>query len=182
MLDTASGDLQQLTRGEADSRPEWSPDGTKILFGRPTRDTTGDGRINPNDASDLFTLDLATRLEKNLTNTPDFDDFDFTWSPAGDRIAFTSVRQDVDGDGAVNLDDSQDLFTIGVDGQDERRLDLEGKSTYTPAWSPDGRFILVVVADEDGQTALWRFDTHNGNFTPLTASGAYYHPAYSNPE
>ena len=177
--DTASGDLQQLTRGGADSRPEWSPDGTHLLFGRATQDTTGDGRITPSDASDLYTLDLATRLEKNLTRTPEYDDFDFTWSPDGERIAFTSVRGDVNGDGVVNLSDSQDLFTIGADGSGERRQDLGGKPVYTPAWSPDGRFILVVVAEEGGQTALWRLDTRNGDFTPLTEPGAYYHPTYS---
>jgi Tol biopolymer transport system component len=180
MLDTASGDLQQLTRGGADSRPEWSPDGTHILFGRATQDTTNDGRITPSDASDLYTLDLASRVEKNLTRTPEFDDFDFTWSPDGERIAFTSVRGDVNGDGVINLSDSQDLFTIGEKGDDERLLDLEGKPVYTPAWSPDGRFILVVVAEESGQPALWRFDTRNGDFSPLTEPGAYYHPTYSN--
>jgi Tol biopolymer transport system component len=180
MLDIATGDVQQLTHGGADSRPEWSPDGTHILFGRATTDTTGDGRITPSDASDLYTLDLASRLEKNLTRTPGLDDFDFTWSPDGKQIAFTSVRGDVNGDGVVNLSDSQDLFRIDADGRGERMLDLGGKPVYTPAWSPDGRFILVVVAEEDGQTALWRFDTTNGRFTRLTEPGAYYHPAYSN--
>jgi Tol biopolymer transport system component len=180
MLDTASGDVQQLTHGGADSRPKWSPDGKRILFGRATQDTTGDGRITPSDASDLYTLDLASRLEKNLTRTPGFDDFDFTWSPDGKQIAFTSVRGDVNGDGAVNLSDSQDLFRIDADGSDEHRLDLGGKPVYTPAWSPDGRFILMVVVEEAGQTALWRFDTTNGKFTRLTEPGVYYHPAYSN--
>lgn len=181
MLDIATGALEQLSSGMADSRPEWSVDGTQILFGRPSRDTTGDNRINLNDAFEIYTLNLATRAEKNLTNTPDFDDFNFTWSPDGERIAYTSVRLDVNGDNVINISDSQDLFVMQADGSDERRLDLEGKSIYTPSWSPDGRFILVVVADEDGQTALWRYDTRNGNFTPLTDPGTYFHPAYSNP-
>ncbi|HSF83478.1 MAG TPA: AAA-like domain-containing protein [Anaerolineales bacterium] len=181
MLDIATGALEQLSSGMADSRPEWSVDGTQILFGRPTRDTTGDNRINLNDAFEIYTLNLATRVEKNLTNTPDFDDFNFTWSPDGERIAYTSVRLDVNGDNVINISDSQDLFVMKADGSNERRLDLEGKLIYTPSWSPDGRFILVVVADEDGQTALWRYDTRNGNFTPLTDPGTYFHPAYSNP-
>lgn len=180
MLDTATGDLQKLTKGGADFHPEWSPDGTQILFGRATQDTDEDGRITPNDAADLFLLDLATHEEKNLTNTPDYDDFSFTWSPDGKQIAFTSVRGDVNGDGVINLNDTQDLFTIATDGSDEHHLDLNKKSVYTPDWSPDGRFILVVVLDEDEQTALWRFDTHNGNFASLTKPGKYYHPDYSN--
>ena len=129
----------------------------------------------------MYTLELDGRIERNLTQTPEFDDFDFAWSPDGTRIAFTSVRGDINGDGAINLGDSQDLFTISADGNGERRLNLEGKAVYTPTWSPDGRFILVVVAEEGGQTALWRFDTRNGNFTPLTEPGAYYHPSYASP-
>ncbi|UCD98325.1 MAG: AAA-like domain-containing protein [Chloroflexota bacterium] len=181
MLDIATGDLEQLSSGTADSRPEWSVDGTQVLFGRPTRDTTGDNRISLNDAFDIHTLNLASRVEKNLTRTPDFDDFNFTWSPDGERIAFTSVRLDVNGDDVLNLYDSQDLFIMQADGSDERRLDLEGKPIYSPSWSPDGRFILVVVAYEDGSTALWRYDTRNGNFTSITDPGTYLHPTYSNP-
>ncbi|HJW90149.1 MAG TPA: AAA-like domain-containing protein, partial [Anaerolineales bacterium] len=181
MFDTASGDLQQLTTGGADSRPGWSPDGTQILFGRATMDTTGDGRINVNDASDLYTLDLASWVEKNLTNTPAFDDFNSAWSPDGEWIAFTSVRLDVNGDKAFNLSDSQDLFLIRAEGRDERRLNLEGKQVFSPSWSPDGRFILVLVAYANGQNEIWRYDTINGNFIPLTQPGAYYHPTYSNP-
>lgn len=180
MFDLAGGDMLQLTNGGADSRPAWSPDGRRILFGRATQDTTGDGLVTANDAADLYLLDLATREEKNLTNTPTYDDFNFAWSPDGEWIAFTSVRADVNGDGALNLNDSQDLFLIRPDGRGERRLDLGGKETFSPSWSPDGRFILVLVANQGGQNEIWRYDTISGNFTRLTEPGPYYHPAYSN--
>ena len=179
MLDVASGQIEQLTQDGADSRPAWSPDGTKILFGRATRDTTGDGRITVSDALDIISLDLASRIEVNLTNSPGFDDFNFAWSPDGARIAFTSVRQDVNGDGMINLNDSQDIFIIRPDGSGERRLDLRGKKIYTPSWSPDGRFILVLVADDAKLTEIWRYDTVTGSFSPLTGPGAYNHPTYS---
>jgi len=181
MYDTASGELEQLTDGGADSRPAWSPDGRKIVFGRATQDTNGDGRITTNDASDVYTLDLATREEKDLTNTPAFNDFSFAWSPDGEWIAFTSVREDVNGDGVINLDDSQDLYLIRADGRgqnDERRMILDAGPVFSPSWSPDGRYILVLVAYRDGQNAIWRFDTLNGNFTRITEPGAYYQPVY----
>ena len=58
-----------------------------------------------------------------------------SWSPKGDRIAFTSDR---DGD--------YEIYTIRPDGTDLRRL------THTPgndahnAWSPDGEWIAFTSA------------------------------------
>jgi len=180
LLDVETGALEQLTDSGADSRPAWSPDGTRIVFGRATRDTTRDGQITVNDLLDVYTLDLATGAEQNLTGTPDFDEFNYAWSPDGEWIVFSSVRLDVNGDGALNLSDSQDLFLIPAAGGEEQRLDLGGMQTFSPSWSPDGRFIAVLVALEDGQNQIWRYDTRTGNFTPLTEPGPYYHPAYSN--
>jgi Tol biopolymer transport system component len=125
-------------------------------------------------------LDLASREEKNLTNTPDFNDFNFAWSPDGQWIAYTSTRRDANGDGSINLNDSQNLFLMPVEGGQERLLDLRGNAVFSPSWSPDGRFILVLVSGEDGQNAIWRFDTQTEDFVRITEAGPYYHPRYSN--
>jgi hypothetical protein len=180
MVDIATGELEQLTTDGADSRPGWSPDGTKILFSRATLDTNGDGRITTNDDSDIYTLDLATGEVKNLTNTPAYNEFNFAWSPDGQWIVFTSVRGDANGDGVVNLSDSRDLFLIPSDGGEERRLDLGGRMVFSPSWSPDGRFILVMVVNADGQSEIWRYDTQSGNLTRLSEPGTYHNPRYSN--
>ncbi|HMB25028.1 MAG TPA: hypothetical protein VKP08_19435, partial [Anaerolineales bacterium] len=179
-LDIATGELTQITRGGADSRPTWSPDGTQILFGRPTADTTGDGLITVSDAADIYILDLASGEETNLTGTPDVNEFYFAWSPDGDWIAYTSVRHDANHDGYINLDDSQNLFAIHPDGTGARFLDLGGRAVFSPSWSPDGRFILLLVGEDDGQNAIWRFDFMTEDFVRLTKPGPYYHPRYSN--
>jgi hypothetical protein len=182
MVDSASGELAQLTSSGADSRPAWSPDGSQIVFGRPTADTTGDGRITANDISDIYTLDLKSLKEKKLTDTPAFNDFNFAWSPDGEWIAFTSVRFDANGDGALNLSDSQDLYLIRADGSgqnSEQRLSLEAGPVFSPSWSPDGRFILVLITFREGQSAIWRYDTRSGNLTRITETGPYYQPTYS---
>jgi len=181
MLDIATGEVTQLTRGSVDTRPNWSPDGTRILFGRATSDTTGDGQITVNDAADIYILDIASREEKNLTDTPDFGDFNFAWSPDGEFIAYTSMRGDANGDGILNLSDSENLFMIPAEGGEERLLNLRGMAVFSPSWSPDGRYLLVLVLDEDGQNAIWRFDTQTEDFARITESGPYYHPRYSNP-
>jgi Tol biopolymer transport system component len=180
MLDLATGDVVQLTDGGADTRPSWSPDGTRILFGRATSDTTGDGQVTVNDAADIFILDIASQEATNLTGTPDFGDFNFAWSPDAEWIAFTSMRRDANGDGFINLSDSENLFMIPAVGGEERLLNLRGRAVFSPSWSPDSRFILVLVLDGDGQNAIWRFDTQTENFVRITEPGPYYHPRYSN--
>ncbi|GAB4579467.1 MAG: hypothetical protein Fur0022_22050 [Anaerolineales bacterium] len=179
MLDAETGVVEQLTFAGTDFRPTWSPNGKQVLFGRATADSDGNGFINTSDNGDLFTLDLATRQETRLTDTPDSDEFNFAWSPDGRWIVFASVRADVTGDGVQNLDDSQDLFRVRADGGGEVRLDLDGARTFSPSWSPDGRFILYLVLGADDQNEVWRYDTQNGNTLALTPPGAYYHPVYA---
>ena len=180
MVDVATGEMTQITRGGADSRPSWSPDGRRILFSRATSDTTRDGQITVNDAADLYMLDLASGEEKNLTETPDFGDFNSAWSPDGEWIVFASMRRDANGDGFINLSDSENLFMISADGGEERLLNLRGMAVFSPSWSPDGRYILVLVLDGEGQNAVWRFDTQTENFVRITEPGPYFHPRYSN--
>ena len=180
MLDIATGDVTQITRGGSDTRPSWSPDGTRILFGRATTDTSGDGFITVSDAADIYILDIASGEEQNLTNTPDFGDFNFAWSPDGEWIAYTSMRRDVNGDGYMNFNDSENLFMIPTSGGDERFLNLRGRATFSPSWSPDSRFLLVLVLGEDAQNTIWRFDSQAEDFVRITEPGPYYHPRYSN--
>jgi Tol biopolymer transport system component len=115
-----------------------------------------------------------------LTNSPEVGDFNFAWSPDGKWIAYTSLRRDVNGDGSINMNDSENLFLMPAEGSTERLLNLRGRAVFSPSWSPDGRFILVLVTEGEGQNAIWRFDTATEDFVRITEPGPYYHPRYSN--
>lgn len=180
MLDIATGELTQLTHGNSDTRPSWSPDGTKIIFGRATTDTSGDGNVTVSDFADIYVLDITSGKEMNITNSPESGEFNFAWSPDGEWMVYTSIRRDVNGDGSINLNDSESIYMIPSSGGDELHLNLRGKAVFSPSWSSDGRYILVLVMDDDGQTAIWRYDNWTEDFIRITEVGPYFHPRYSN--
>ncbi|MDQ3631189.1 MAG: hypothetical protein M3417_07995, partial [Actinomycetota bacterium] len=94
--------------------------------------------------------------QTRLTNNPR-QDLDPAWSPDGQRIAFTSVR---DGD-------SSEIYTMAADGSGLTRLTTNDADDIQPAWSPDGtrivflsqrdRFnfeVYAMAADGSGQRRL----------------------------
>jgi Tol biopolymer transport system component len=179
MINADGSGLQQLTQSDADTSVSWSPDGQQLLFGRSTIDSTADGKITTSDNLDLFILDLASGNLRNITNTPNFDDFNSNWSPDGEWIVMCSVRKDENGDGYRNLDDSVDLYLIRPDGRDEQRLDINNQLTFNPMWSSDSKWILFGVKFSENKFEIWAYNQLSGEIKKLTDSGPFFHPEWA---
>ncbi|HEX2059652.1 MAG TPA: DUF5050 domain-containing protein, partial [Thermoanaerobaculia bacterium] len=67
-----------------------------------------------------------------------------SWSPDGRWLVFQSDRNGV----------HTQLYIIGADGTNERRLTTNGASDTHPVWSPDGQWILFD-SDRDGTWNLY---------------------------
>jgi len=147
--------LEQITHDPArDIDPTWSPDGQHIAF---VSDRVSDWNIYVMDADgknvhSLEDIEAAWRLENRFGNnqTP-------SWSPDGQKIAFSSYR---DGNWVV--------YTINVDGTNLQRLTDTRRRYLAPAWSPDGREIAFVSDRLRPNFEIYRMDASGGNVRQLT--------------
>lgn len=129
-----------------DARPQWSPNGDKIVFGSLR---TG------ND--DVWIVDLATGDLANLTSNSSFVDFDPTWSPDGNHIAFVSNRAG-----------NEDIWLMTSSGSDVVNLTLSSVAEdFSPEWSPDGRYI-AFVSNRSGKHDIWLVNADGSNPENLT--------------
>lgn len=150
--------LRRLKRTGVSGGLAWSPNGRRIVY----VEWIG-------ESMDIFVINPDGRGRRNLTNTPDGNEFGPTWSPDGTKIAYeldsgrlmvmnadgsakTVVSQEPFG-GALDLDWSPDgkrfafcatrgISVMNVDGTGRRQL--TGGRDCSPTWSPDGRRIAFV--------------------------------------
>jgi hypothetical protein len=130
---------EKLVQPGVRTAPAWSPDGSKLYYGRATRD-------NPHWAFqfDIFEYDLTAEKERRVTFgkraiSP-------TVSPDGKQIAFVT-----NGDGSSNL------AVVNLDGTGYRQVTpyANGEQVYNPCWSPSGDRILFDYSVRDGRDIAW---------------------------
>jgi len=150
IMDAQGGDQYLLTDfGGSNSSPDWSPDGSLIVFQSTVDENLEIYAINP-DGSNLV----------NLTQNP-ASDYTPAWSPDGTRIAFVSDRNG-----------NEDIFVMDADGSNVMQLTTTPSYDKAPSWSPDGQFIVyyanwglnseIYVMRADG-SAIYQITDH-GNF------------------
>jgi Tol biopolymer transport system component len=103
---------------------------------------------------EIYTMSEDGSDETRLTEE-DEDDFDPSWSPDGEKIAFVSFR-----DGPNNME----IYVMDADGSDETRLTEtdSGDLDREPSWSPDGEKI-AFASNRDGNYEIYVMDADDGS-------------------
>lgn len=115
-------DLVQLTldlNDRNDSEPDWSPDGTKIVY---VRDEAGHPKLR--------VLDLVTRADTQIVTEPDA--MSPSWSPNGTAIAYANTSG---GAGPIIIK------TLSSSGPG---VAVPNAAGIQPTFSPDGRQVAYV--------------------------------------
>ena len=143
VMNPDGSEVTQLTHNEVnDLLPIWSPDGSRIAFGR-CQATCDVVVINADGSGDRVVIN---------------DAFPGAWSPDGTRIVF--------GGGGGGTHDG--LFVVNADGSGVVRvLDPD----FVTDWSPDGR-QLMIVSGRDGDLELYATPLDGSPVTKLTDNTA----------
>jgi len=115
------------------------------------KEDDGDGYLTGDLAEHLHVLDLATGKLRQLTSGK-YSESESSWSPDGRQIVFVSNREEEPDAGYKT-----DLWLVATDNADQGkslvRLTNDDRVKSSPAWSPDGRSIAFLTA-EDGVYAI----------------------------
>lgn len=104
-----------------DAYPLYSPNGSTIAFARKYLDTQ---RWTP--GRQLWLMGADGSDARPLTDEPNYNHYDFAWSPDGDQLAYLRFDQ-------TSLNKPPELWLVNTDGSDPIQLVIGG---YNPRWIP----------------------------------------------
>ena len=148
-----------------------SPDGTRVV-------TTWSVPERGGPRAALAVIDVATGERRMLLDDPDVEYGAPRFSPDGTQVALVAERRSTPHDpGDVRL------VVVAADGGEPR--DLSGDWDHWPAgrleWTPDGS-ALLLHADEDGRSPVFRCEVATGAFTRLTDDAYAYSDVQVSPD
>ena len=161
---------QRLTDHPAhDGFPSWSPDGTQIAF-MSKRDGNYEIYIMPAPGSQME----PDRTEPQRLTINHVEDFDPSWSPDGEWLAFVS-----------NRDGNDEIYTMRVDSSSVHQLTDPGAQNWSPAWQlalVEKRYANTWVKKFEGGEYGAFFDiilTPDGNALAVGTTNHLHKPPYT---
>lgn len=120
-----SSEQNLTTNGADDMRPQWSPDGSWVVF-----DSYRNGQ------RDLYLMRPDGSEERQLTNDARVD-FAPMWSPDGAQVIYYAYE-------SVESQETN-IYTVDINSQAIQQLTDTTTGNSNPSWSPDGSQIVFTT-------------------------------------
>jgi Tol biopolymer transport system component len=157
--------------GPADTTPQLSPEGRRVLFNRCFADRP----------CAVATANLNGTHLREITPDWMFVSRSGNWSPQGNEILFS---------GRVSLDVHSSLWVIHADGSGLRQIQVQGLACgganddptgiacLAPRWSPDGRKIIFVANSPATGSNIYTVNADGSRLTQVTFDGGSDSPGW----
>ena len=110
------------------NNPQISPDGKMVVYQRMSFDIMADKKIG-----NLWLIGTDGKTNKKLTSR-ETNESQASWSPSGDRIAFTS-----------STSEGSEIFVYWIDGGQIAKITQLEKSPSNIAWAPNGKALAFTM-------------------------------------
>lgn len=166
LLDIATRKQHQLTNmPDGACQPDWSPNGLQLVFISPCKERA---EIYQGAVIHVINVD-GSNLRGLISSLA--GDYDPAWSPDGQKIAFTSLREG-----------NPKIFIYDIAAQQTTLVAGNGSKNIQPSWSPDGKKLIFVSTQRNGER-LWFLDLQTSEQTPFNPSdGAFYSLPHWSPD
>jgi hypothetical protein len=162
-IETAERRVVYVAGGKKFEAPNWSRDGSYLLFNR-------DGHLEKLPIAGGVPTVLDTGFANRVNN-------DHGISPDGTKLAISDNSQSTKSATGEETHDSL-VYVLPITGGTPRRLTASGPS-YWHGWSPDGK-TLAFVGQRNGDFDIYTIATQGGDETRMTtAKGLDDGPEYS---
>jgi Tol biopolymer transport system component len=171
VVPATGGSVTQITTWYGyDERPDWSPDGTQLVFAadRPADLSAlwspGEDPLHP---ANLWSIPVTGEPASQLTTHTGYEN-DPVWSPDGTQIAF---RADYAG--------HVDIWVMPATGGTATQVTDDPASDEMPSWSPSGNYIAFESL-RSGVSDIWVVEATGGTPTRMTSDLYWdYGPSWS---
>lgn len=159
LMDWDGENQRRITyHGNLSLAPDWSGDGSKIVYQSYLKDTPGLYVIS-REGGEKKQIPLPT----SLNASPSF-------SPDGKTIAYCG-----------SVKGNPEIFTVNVDGTNLKRLTDSAAIDSTPRWSPNGR-ELAFTSNRQGSPQIYLMDLEGANVRRVTYDGTWNDEASFSPD